>query len=384
MKKEKKKAPTIRFRGFTDDWEQRKLSTVTDCIDTGKSKFSSKKSGLYKILGSTSIIGYDDTYDYEGNFLLTARVGANAGNLYRYAGKVKISDNTVFIQSKHIDFLFCLLTHFDIKKLSFGTGQPLIKASELRNLQLLMPVNDSEKEKIGKVFSDLDNFITLHQRKLDQLKKLKKYFLQNMFPAKGEKVPRIRFKGFTGDWEQHKLYEIGQIITGTTPPTSDAENYNGDLLFVSPADIDDNRYITKTITTVSEKGFNTGREIRKGASLFVSIGSSIGKVAQMAEKAITNQQINAVVPNDNYDEDFVFSLLETQSSNVKAIASNQAVPIVNKSTFSNIDVLVPPNITEQQKMGKYFANLDNLITLHQRKLNQLQTMKKFMLQNLFI
>ena len=96
MKKEKKKAPTIRFRGFTDDWEQRKLSTVTDCIDTGKSKFSSKKSGLYKILGSTSIIGYDDTYDYEGNFLLTARVGANAGNLYRYAGKVKISDNTVF------------------------------------------------------------------------------------------------------------------------------------------------------------------------------------------------------------------------------------------------------------------------------------------------
>lgn len=384
MKKEKKKAPTIRFRGFTDDWKQRKLSTVTDCIDTGKSKFSSKKSGLYKILGSTSIIGYDDTYDYEGNFLLTARVGANAGNLYRYAGKVKISDNTVFIQSKHIDFLFCLLTHFDIKKLSFGTGQPLIKASELRNLQLLMPVNDSEKEKIGKVFSDLDNFITLHQRKLDQLKKLKKYFLQNMFPAKGEKVPRIRFKGFTGDWEQHKLYEIGQIITGTTPPTSDAENYNGDLLFVSPADIDDNRYITKTITTVSEKGFNTGREIRKGASLFVSIGSSIGKVAQMAEKAITNQQINAVVPNDNYDEDFVFSLLETQSSNVKAIASNQAVPIVNKSTFSNIDVLVPPNITEQQKMGKYFANLDNLITLHQRKLDQFQMMKKFMLQNLFI
>ena len=384
MKKEKKKAPTIRFRGFTDDWEQRKLSTVTDCIDTGKSKFSSKKSGLYKILGSTSIIGYDDTYDYEGNFLLTARVGANAGNLYRYAGKVKISDNTVFIQSKHIDFLFCLLTHFDIKKLSFGTGQPLIKASELRNLQLLMPVNDSEKEKIGKVFSDLDNFITLHQRKLDQLKKLKKYFLQNMFPAKGEKVPRIRFKGFTGDWEQHKLYEIGQIVTGTTPPTSDAENYNGDLLFVSPADIDDNRYITKTITTVSEKGFNTGREIRKGASLFVSIGSSIGKVAQMAEKAITNQQINAVVPNDNYDEDFVFSLLETQSSNVKAIASNQAVPIVNKSTFSNIDVLVPPNITEQQKMGKYFANLDNLITLHQRKLDQFQMMKKFMLQNLFI
>ena len=171
----------MRYELQVVSWEQRKLSTVTDCIDTGKSKFSSKKSGLYKILGSTSIIGYDDTYDYEGNFLLTARVGANAGNLYRYAGKVKISDNTVFIQSKHIDFLFCLLTHFDIKKLSFGTGQPLIKASELRNLQLLMPVNDSEKEKIGKVFSDLDNFITLHQRKLEKLQNLKKAMLEKMF-----------------------------------------------------------------------------------------------------------------------------------------------------------------------------------------------------------
>ena len=196
-------------------------------------------------------------------------------------------------------------------------------------------------------------------------------------------TPEIRFEGFTDDWEQHKLYEIGQIVTGTTPPTSDAENYNGDLLFVSPADIDDNRYITKTITTVSEKGFNTGREIRKGASLFVSIGSSIGKVAQMAEKAITNQQINAVVPNDNYDDDFVLSLLETQSSNVKAIASNQAVPIVNKSTFSNIDILVPPNITEQQKMGKYFANPDNLITLHQRKCESLQHLKSAMLVKMF-
>ena len=90
--------------------------------------------------------GYDDTYDYEGDFLLTARVGANAGNLYRHAGKVKISDNTVFIQGSHIDFLYYLLERFDIKKLSFGTGQPLVKASELRNLSLIVPREDKEKD----------------------------------------------------------------------------------------------------------------------------------------------------------------------------------------------------------------------------------------------
>ena len=175
------KKPKIRFKGFTDDWEQRKLSDLTDNIDTGKSKFKSKETGAFEILGSTSVIGYDDTYDYEGDFLLTARVGANAGNLYRHAGKVKISDNTVFIQGSHIDFLYYLLERFDIKKLSFGTGQPLVKASELRNLSLIVPREDKEKDEIGRYFKSLDNLITLHQRKLDELNQFKKGMLQKMF-----------------------------------------------------------------------------------------------------------------------------------------------------------------------------------------------------------
>lgn len=173
--------PELRFPGFTDDWEQRKLSDLTDNIDTGKSKFKSKETGAFEILGSTSVIGYDDTYDYEGDFLLTARVGANAGNLYRHAGKVKISDNTVFIQGSHIDFLYYLLERFDIKKLSFGTGQPLVKASELRNLSLIVPREDKEKDEIGRYFKSLDNLITLHQRKLDELNQFKKGMLQKMF-----------------------------------------------------------------------------------------------------------------------------------------------------------------------------------------------------------
>ena len=148
-------------------WEQRKLSNVVDSVDTGKSKFDKEgSSGEYPILGSTSVIGYDDEYDYEGDFILTARVGANAGSLYRHAGKVKISDNTVFIQaSQNIEFLYQLLTRFDIKKLSFGTGQPLVKASELKSLELMMPTNMKEQMRIGAYFSNLDHLITLHQQK---------------------------------------------------------------------------------------------------------------------------------------------------------------------------------------------------------------------------
>ena len=175
--------PEFRFNGFANAWEQRKLSDVVDSVDTGKSKFDKEgSSGEYPILGSTSVIGYDDEYDYEGDFILTARVGANAGSLYRHAGKVKISDNTVFIQaSQNIEFLYQLLIRFDIKRLSFGTGQPLVKASELKRLELMMPTNMEEQMRIGVYFKNLDHLITLHQRKLDMLKKLKLACLSEMF-----------------------------------------------------------------------------------------------------------------------------------------------------------------------------------------------------------
>ncbi|WP_426385649.1 restriction endonuclease subunit S [Latilactobacillus curvatus] len=179
------KVPELRFAGFADDWEERKLNENVENIGTGRSSF---KAGLdyseqtpYEVLGSTSVISYSDSFDHSGNFVLTARVGANAGNLYKHSGNVKISDNTVYIQSKNLEFIFYLLTKYDLKKLAFGTGQPLIKASELKNLKLFFPKKFEEQQKIGSFFKQLDDTIALHQRKLDLLKEQKKGFLQNMF-----------------------------------------------------------------------------------------------------------------------------------------------------------------------------------------------------------
>ena len=173
--------PRYRFAGFTEPWEQRKLIDEVSSVDTGKSKFIPRESGDYEILGSTSVIGYDDSYDYEGDFLLTARVGANAGELYRHSGKVKISDNTVFIQGKPLDFIYYTLLNFDIKKLSFGTGQPLVKASELKEQKISMPISNRERKQIGKYFRHLDHLITLYQRKLNEFEILKSGLLQQLF-----------------------------------------------------------------------------------------------------------------------------------------------------------------------------------------------------------
>lgn len=176
-----KSTPQYRFAGFTDLWEQRKLIDEVFSVDTGKSKFSLSNVGEYEVLGSTSVIGYDSSYDYEGEFILTARVGANAGELYRHSGKVKISDNTVFIQGKQLDFIYYALLNFDIKRLSFGTGQPLVKASELKNQIIRMPISEMERESVGAFFRHLDRLITLHQRKLSKFEDIKAGLLQQLF-----------------------------------------------------------------------------------------------------------------------------------------------------------------------------------------------------------
>lgn len=197
-----------------------------------------------------------------------------------------------------------------------------------------------------------------------------------------ELKPKIRFKGFTDDWEQRKLADVGNIVTGTTPPTSDESNYNGDYLFVSPADINMNRYIEKTNTTLSKKGFESGRILNEGSVLFVSIGSTIGKVAQTKEKSTTNQQINAIEVNEKNNNNFIYSLLEKHSNNIRVGASTQAVPILNKTSFSLLEFNMP-KIIEQEKIGQLFRQIDNLITLHQRKCDKLVELKKSLLEKMF-
>lgn len=195
-------------------------------------------------------------------------------------------------------------------------------------------------------------------------------------------IPAYRFQGYTDAWELRKLGEVAEIITGTTPSTFDEENYGGKRLFVSPVDIQDNRYITETLTTLTEKGHLLGRELRPGATLFVSIGSTIGKVAQLKDFATSNQQINAVISGDKIDDDFIFTGLEKKSAQIKNLSSQQAVPIINKSTFSNIEFEFP-TLPEQKAIGTFFSTLDRHITLHQRKLDTLKEQKKSYLKLLF-
>jgi type I restriction enzyme S subunit len=145
-------------------------------------------------------------------------------------------------------------------------------------------------------------------------------------------IPELRFPEFKneGEWVEKKLGDIAEIITGSTPKTSELAYYGGNKMFVSPADISDNRIVSQTKTTLTELGFYKTRQIKAGSVLFVCIGSTIGKVAQNKFECATNQQINSLVAKKNYSSDFLYSLLDANSTEIASIAGNHAVPIIRE------------------------------------------------------
>jgi len=369
MKDKQAKYPQLRFKGFTDPWEQRKLSDAVDNIGTGKSKYMlQEKSDLakYEVLGSTSVIGYDEDYDHEGDFILTARVGANAGNLYHHSGKVKITDNTVFIQGKNLAFIYNLLTQFDLKKLSFGTGQPLVKASELKNLILYFPNND-EQAKIGSYFKQLDHLIAANQRKLDLLKEQKKGYLQKMFPKNGAKVPELRFAGFADDWEQRKLGDITKISTGKLDANAMVENGKYDFY------------------TSGIKKYRIDVAAFEGPSITIAgNGATVGYM-HLADNKFNAYQRTYVLQEFLVDRSFIFSEIGNKlPKKIKQEARTGNIPYIVMDMLTELKLSIPQNNLEQQKIGSFFKQLDETIALHQCKLDLLKDQKKGFLQKMFV
>ena len=194
--------------------------------------------------------------------------------------------------------------------------------------------------------------------------------------------PKLRFKGFDGDWNLEILADISQIITGNTPATSKREYYDGKFLFVSPGDMQGNRYVETTKTTLTAEGFSKCRHVPKNSILFVCIGSTIGKVAQNRITCATNQQINAVIPNKGYSSNFLYLLLEKLAPTIKLNAGVQAVPLINKTEFGKT-LLNTPTFEEQTKIASFLSAVDEKISQLTQKHALLSQYKQGMMQKLF-
>jgi len=256
-----------------------------------------------------------------------------------------------------------------------------ISKAEIKKTFLVFPPIP-EQQKIVEILSTQDKLIELQKRKIEQLKTLKKGYLQKMFPKKGSSVPEIRFKGFSDAWKQRKLGDLADIVGGGTPSTSNDDYWDGDIDWYAPAEIADQIFVSSSERKITQQGYDnsSAKMLPVGTVLFTS-RAGIGKTAILRKKGCTNQGFQSIVPHENeLDSYFIFSRTEELKRYGESVGAGSTFVEVSGKQMANMGLMMPKEIEEQQQIGFFFQHLDTLITLNQRKLDEEKQKKKALMQ----
>ena len=400
--------PKIRFKGFDNDWEQRKFSEFVNNV--ARKNKDNLDLEPYAVTNDRGFIAQKDAHDDFGYMKETDRraynivppnsfaynpARINVGSLGYYTGSENVIVSSlyeVFQTEDYIDdrFLWHWLksNHFPkwIEKLQEGSVRLYFYFDKLVQCQMMVPTIKEQKQ-ISTYFDSIDHLITLHQRKCEDTKKLKKYMLQKMFPQNGSKVPEIRFKGFTDDWEQRKLDDVAEFSKGNGYSKSDLIESGTPIILYG-------RLYTKYETSISD--VDTYVEAKEGA-VYSKGGEVIvpasGETAEDIARAATVDKsgillggdLNIVMPNKDINSAFMAISISNGNSQRELAKKAQGKSVVHIHNEEIKNLIVPfPNRMEQDKIVDYFINLDHLITLHQNKCDELKKIKKYMLQNMFV
>ncbi|MCZ2491517.1 restriction endonuclease subunit S [Dellaglioa carnosa] len=377
-----KMTPEIRFKGFSDDWEQRKLGDILK-VNSGRD-YKHLHSGNIPVYGTGGyMLSVDDKLSQQDGIGIGRK-----GTIDRpqYLSAPFWTVDTLFyltpLNNHKLNFIQQITYIINWKKYSEQTGVPSLSKNSIEKIDINVP-EITEQTKIGELLRTLDTTIALHQFKIKKIQKIKQGLLHVITPKRGQLIPFLRFTNFSSSWEQRQLDSTGEIITGSTPSTLKSENYstNGSP-WVTPTDI-----ISKTTINTAKKlskvGESASRMVPANTILVTSI-ASIGKNTMLLVPGSFNQQINGIVPDNNNDSYFLLTMSELWSRTMKSFASSGIMQIVNKSEFSKMKFPFPDTKEEQMKIGYLFRQLDNTIALHQTKIKKLQQIKKAYLQKMFI
>ena len=372
---EQAKVPAIRFAGFTDPWEQRKLGELSSEFQSGD--FISAEeilgSGPYPVYGGNGLRGYAKQYNHDGFYALIGRQGALCGNVNTAVGKAYFTEHAVAVKANFLHdtrFLAHLLGCMDLGRYSGQSAQPGLAVGVLKEVETTVP-SKAEQQAIGSFFSRLDSLITIHQRKYDKLVIFKKSMLEKMFPKDGESVPEIRFAGFTDPWEQRKL---GELFDYEQPQPYIVRGTEYDDSFPTPVLTAGQSFVL---------GYTNEKQGIKMASpehpviIFDDFTTSSHfvdfpfKVKSSAIKLLT-------LRDKNEDIHFAYQVLQ----NIAYTPVSHERHWISK--FATFATLMPECKSEMQAIGHFMSNLDGLITLHQRKLELLQDIKKSLLDKMFV
>ena len=417
-----RKTPIIRFKGFTDDWEQRKLGEILSFLKDGTHGTHSDVDDGPLLLSAKNIkdgtIKWDETdrripqEEYEkihsnfslktGDILLTIVGSIGETSILKDSEGLTFQRSVAFLRPKE-DILSGFL-YTEIQTLTFQkelesrkstSAQSGIYLGDLAEIPVKYSPSLDEQKAIGGFLLHLDHLITLHQRKLEKLKIVKKAMLENCFPKNGEKVPKFRFSGFTGDWEQRKLLDCIRKITdfrGRTPKKLGMDWSESGYLALSALNVKDG-YIdfSQDVHYGDEALYDmwmSGNELHEGQVLFTT-EAPMGNVAQVPDnkRYILSQRTMAFdVKEDIITENFLAILLRSTVvfNTLTSLSSGGTAKGVSQKSLAGVDVQIPTNLNEQTLLADYFRHLDHLITLHQRKLEKLTIIKKSFLEKMFV
>ena len=390
--------PKIRFQGFTEDWEQRKLGDLADIVgggtpSTSKSEYWNGDIDWYapaeiadQIYVSSSQkkitqAGYDNSSAKMlpvGTVLFTSRAGIGKTAILAQKGCTNQGFQSIVPHEGQLDSYFIFSRTDELKKYgeTTGAGSTFVEVSgkQMARMELLMPPTLSEQQEIGRFFASLDSTITLHQRKLEGMKLLKKSLLQKMFPKSGESVPEVRFPGFTDAWEQRKLGDIVERITRKNT------NNESDLPLTISAQyglIDQNEFFDKRIASKDVSGYYLVKNGEFAYNKSTSNDAPWGAVKRLDRYkngvVSTLYIVFSIRDSNTTDSDFLATYYDTDRwhSGIQAVAAegarNHGLLNISASDFFNTTLKMPADIEEQRKIGAFFKEIDNTITLHQRE-----------------
>ena len=411
-----RKAPRIRFKGYTDDWEQRKLGEIGKARSgvgfpdaeqggrTGVPFFKVSDMNLDVNENEMTISNNYVTAEQIANHrwspitelpaIFFAKVGAavllNRKRLCRFP--FLLDNNTMSYSLSptkwDADFAKALFGTVDLTSLVQVGALPSYNAGDVESMEKYLP-SLLEQEQIGVFFKHLDHLITLHQRKLEKLKIVKKAMLENCFPKNGEKVPRFRFSGFTGDWEQRKFSDLVKTRRGLTYKPADIREIGVRVLRSS--NIDEDCFVRRSDDIfVDVNAINIDFAKENDILITAANGSSrlVGKhtiLSDIPDKSTVHGGFMLLGTSEEayFANALMSSIWYKKFIDLYVSGGNGAIGNLNKRDLDEQDIFIPTK-KEQQVIGNYFANLDHLITLHQRKLEKLKIIKKSFLEKMFV
>ena len=409
----KSDAPAIRFKGFSDAWEQRKLNEVVNVYDGVHQTPDYKESGVMFLsvenistLKSEKYISEEafqrdyKVYPQKGDILMTRIGDVGTPNVVETTEKVAFYVSLALLKPTKINSYFLCnsiqspLFQKGLKDRTLVTAIPQkINKDEIGKVNIILPTSSQEQQLIGEYFANLDRLITLHQRKFEKLTNVKKSMLEKMFPQNGSSYPEIRFKGFTDPWEQRKLSELTSMharIGWQNLRTSEFLD-SGDYMLITGTDFNDGAINFSTCHYVERERYEQDRNIQiHNGSILITKDGTLGKVAYVQGLSMP-ATLNAGVFNvqikdaNNVDERYLFQYLKAPflMDYVDKKATGGTIKHLNQSILVDFPVILPQR-SEQILIGAFFQQLDNLITLHQRELEKLQNIKKSMLEKMFV